>query len=280
MTLRTVATGIAMALVIFLLVRPVVLWRLQIQAEEELKPGFIYLIFVGVLVTGFCCQASGLHIFYVPLLYGMAILAGPPFGISAGREALIWMFMPLFFLKNGLVIDIFGQDEKLYVRRRDAISLGLVMNIQEALELGMFKMMKQAKAIDNEAVVVLRTSMLIVTVAITPMVRYLHDPSRRFTANGTIESNRKEVRIVNSMILNRAPCSIAIIVDWGLLNSSRSVLATWISYRVAVLFLGGADDREALVLGARMAGQPYVNLTITRLLQNGNVIGEDASERT
>lgn len=51
------------------------------------------------------------------------------------------------------------------------------------------------------------------------------------------------------------------------------------SYRVAVLFLGGHDDREALAIGARMARQHSINLTTVWLLQNGSIAGDNATER-
>lgn len=93
----------------------------------------------------------------------------------------------------------------------------------------------------------------------------------------TTELNKKAIRMMNDKILKSAPCSVAIIVDRGLLHSARPALSTWSSYRIAVLFLGGADDREALALGARMAGQPNINLTIVRLLENRQTPGENTS---
>lgn len=52
------------------------------------------------------------------------------------------------------------------------------------------------------------------------------------------------------------------------------MIADWALYCVAVLFLGGADDREALSVVARMAGHPKIDLTMVRLLKDGEVTGE------
>ena len=76
-----------------------------------------------------------------------------------------------------------------------------------------------------------------------------------------------------------APCSIAILIERGNLKTTRSVLATWSSYRVVVLFLGGADDREALALGARIAGHPNISLTVIRFLENESVTSGNEEER-
>lgn len=102
---------------------------------------------------------------------------------------------------------------------------------------------------------------------------------KRYTTTEVWEAYNKGVKIVNDNILVMAPCSIAIIVDCGLLHNSRPTIATWSSYRVAILFLGGADDREALAIGSRMAGRTNINVTMVRLLENGSITGNNSTER-
>ena len=96
--------------------------------------------------------------------------------------------------------------------------------------------------------------------------------------NGAM-ANKKAIRIMNRNVLDRAPCSVAVLVDRGVQITSRPLLATWFSYRVAVLFFGGADDREALAIGARMAGHPSINLVVIRFLANGSVVGDNEEEK-
>ncbi|XP_057983587.1 cation/H(+) antiporter 15-like [Malania oleifera] len=443
---QTIFTGIALAVVIFLVVRPVVVWMIgRNPPGEPLSEEQIYALLVGVLVAGFLSHATGLNIFFGPLVLGMAIPPGPPIGSALVEKLdlmISWMFMPLFFVKAGLVINVFAVELKNFLivqfvilisctgkfmgaflpalfcnmPLRDAVAIGLVMNAQGVLELGLFKMMKKVKAIDNEAFYVMCTSMVLVTGAITPIIKRLYDPSRRYTvyqrrtvmnsrldselrvlvcihdedgvpatinlieacnptkrspiviyllhlvklvgrpnpilipykmstrpgskcrpsehivnafryyeqtsnglisvhpytaisthasmhddtcrialdrrtsliiipfhkrlnANGATGSFSNCIKTVNNNVLNTAPCSVAILVDRGLVNTSRPMLATWSSYRVAVIFFGGADDREALALGARMAGHPNINLTMVRLLENGNINNADTRER-
>ncbi|KAF2322912.1 hypothetical protein GH714_032032 [Hevea brasiliensis] len=203
---------------------------------------------------------------------GYAIDVGPPIGSALVDKLDLlanWIFMPIYLVKNGLVINVFSVKLKNYlivqsialissfgkflgtflassysnIPLTDAASLGLVMNAQGVLELGMFKMMKKNKAIDNEAFVIMAVSMMLVTGAITPIIKYLYDPSRRTSLN------------------------------------SQSTYHSQSSYSVALLFLGGPDDREALAIGARMAGHHSINLTMIRLLEYGSITNDNARRR-
>ncbi|PHT97478.1 hypothetical protein BC332_33586 [Capsicum chinense] len=437
--LQNFTSGIGFIMVVFLCVRPVIIWSTRRNPPgEPLKQSFICMVFVGVLLSGFCSKALGLHIFFGPLLYGLAIPAGPPLG-SALVEKLhfivSWIFMPIYFVKTGLVTDIFSVKLKNYlvlqsviliaslgkflgalissiynqVSPRDAVSIGLVANVQGVLELGIFKMMKQNAAIADEAFAVLCISLLTATAIVTPILKSLYDPHKRYAAHkdrtiqhmkphselrvlacihdqenvpATINllealhaSNQSHMditmlhltemvgrahpllinhklplvmnhaseasaskRIINAFkvfeqnfretvtmhpftaicpyvmmhdevctmalekrtslitipyhnrliassincqktvsklgsknmnekIMQTTPCSVAVIVDRSLVNTSRPILDAWSLYRVAVFFLGGADDREALALGQRMAEKQNISLTIIRLIQ-------------
>ncbi|GAU27257.1 hypothetical protein TSUD_125370 [Trifolium subterraneum] len=84
-------------------------------------------------------------------------------------------------------------------------------------------------------------------------------------------------RTSNSQVLNHAPCSIAILVDKCIVaavgNSTRHS-----RNRFAVLFLGGADAREALVYADRMVENQDVSLTVIRFLSYNNV-GDNEREK-
>ncbi|XP_042499370.1 cation/H(+) antiporter 15-like [Macadamia integrifolia] len=70
------------------------------------------------------------------------------------------------------------------------------------------------------------------------------------------------LRSMNSNVLNKAPCSVAVTVDRGLLRSYKHAT----EFSVVVFFLGGADDRETLAYGTRMVGNVKVKLTVVRFL--------------
>lgn len=62
-----------------------------------------------------------------------------------------------------------------------------------------------------------------------------------------------------------APCSVAILVDRGF-GSINRIHRSSVSVNVAVIFVGGKDDREALAYAGRLAQHPGVKLTVLRLL--------------
>lgn len=79
-------------------------------------------------------------------------------------------------------------------------------------------------------------------------------------------------RGVNQRILKKAPCSVAVLVDRGYGSGPARPTATAAVQNVCVLFFGGPDDREALVLGGRMAEHPAVKVVVIRFMEQDGVI--------
>ncbi|KAL5581406.1 hypothetical protein UlMin_013848 [Ulmus minor] len=445
--LSTMSTGVVFVLVVVFIVRPVVVWMMrQNPAGGPVKQSHIVYLFIGVLVSGFCSLATGLHVYFGPLILGIAIPTGPPLGVAITEKLELvnqWMFMPIFFLKNGLIIDVFTVQLKncmivlsiaivgalgkflgafsssIYwsMPWMDATALGFLSNFQGLLELGMFKLMMNS-GIDPQSFAIMCICMLIISGISAPVVKRLYDPSRRylvykrrtvmnakpnsyfrilivmhepdsaptainllealnptlesplavtilfllelvghgnpvliphnkliyqkrsskldifervgnafrryeqnnhkivsvypytaispyatmhddvctlaldqrtrlvivpynkkFNAKGVMGSYKNAFRIIFNNVLEVAPCSVAILVDSGQFGSSLPIVSCWSSYRVGVIFLGGADDREALAIGARMVDHPNISLTMIRLVVNENVAGDDEEGR-
>ncbi|XP_015699099.2 cation/H(+) antiporter 15-like [Oryza brachyantha] len=86
------------------------------------------------------------------------------------------------------------------------------------------------------------------------------------TSDGARSTANNAIRAVNRSVLQYAPCSVAILVDHGLAAGSACATASNSTLqRVAMYFLGGADDREALAYVARMAEGGGVAVTVVRL---------------
>ncbi|KAM1712431.1 hypothetical protein COP2_023839 [Malus domestica] len=209
--LKIIFTGGVVALVIVFLIWPALKWLIRSDSVgQPMKELHIVQLLVGVLVTGLFSHTTGLHTYYGPFVLGLTIPAGPPVG-SALVEKLdlitSWIFMPIFYVKNGLVMDIFAIRLKNYtifqsttlvaalgkflgaflssllctkMPATDAISLGLVMTAQGFLELGLFKMLKRNMAVYHEAFVVMCLSIILITGGITPIIKRLYDPSKRY----------------------------------------------------------------------------------------------------
>ncbi|KAL1828492.1 hypothetical protein DCAR_0207721 [Daucus carota subsp. sativus] len=101
--------------------------------------------------------------------------------------------------------------------------------------------------------------------------------------DGLLETTRSEFRQVNRKVLERAPCSVGILIDRGLGGSSH-VTARNVDYVMTVLFFGGHDDHEALAYGKRMAEHPGISLIVVRFVLDskvtGGVISVDMSDFT
>ena len=69
------------------------------------------------------------------------------------------------------------------------------------------------------------------------------------------------IRGFNARLQRYAPCTVGMLVDRG----TRRMNSSYFSYNVAVIFIGGEDDREALALAARMSGHAEVSLCVLRI---------------
>ncbi|KAM7263718.1 hypothetical protein ACFE04_001401 [Oxalis oulophora] len=92
-------------------------------------------------------------------------------------------------------------------------------------------------------------------------------------------SEKPQARVVNQNVLEKAPCSVGILVIRGMLKDCRSIISTGVIIKVCVVFLGGPDDREALSYGERMAHHPNVRLTVLRLAAEDQPIGDMIEKR-
>jgi len=81
----------------------------------------------------------------------------------------------------------------------------------------------------------------------------------KWGGDGSVESEDSNIRALNARILDRAPCSVGILVNRGPSFNSRRISA-------AMVFLGGPDDREALCLAKRFAKDVENSLFVFRLM--------------
>lgn len=80
----------------------------------------------------------------------------------------------------------------------------------------------------------------------------------RWTIDGGIESDDKNIRSLNCKVLEIAPCSVGILVTRSSLQNNSSI-------KLAMIYLGGRDDREALCLAKRAIRNPRINLVVYHL---------------
>ncbi|KAK6227735.1 hypothetical protein QUC31_006816 [Theobroma cacao] len=98
---------------------------------------------------------------------------------------------------------------------------------------------------------------------------------KQWAIDGKIGSMSRPIQNLNINVLEKAPCSVGILIDRGVLNGFVSA-RTSSKFQVAVLFIGGPDDMESLAYGCRMVKHESVNLTVIRFLLFG---GENSKDR-
>ncbi|GBG60795.1 hypothetical protein CBR_g12533 [Chara braunii] len=74
---------------------------------------------------------------------------------------------------------------------------------------------------------------------------------------------------VNRNVLRHAPCSVGILVDRGIGNSSH-IPSNEVTYHILILFFGGQDDRECLALGRRMLERPNAVVRVVRFKESAS----------
>ncbi|XP_052172400.1 cation/H(+) antiporter 20 isoform X2 [Diospyros lotus] len=96
-----------------------------------------------------------------------------------------------------------------------------------------------------------------------------HKQWRKEDGGDEVENLGHGWRMVNQRVIKEAPCSVAVLVDRGFGSGSHQTpgpTAT-VAQMVCIIFFGGPDDRQALVLGGRMAEHPAVEVTMTRFVE-------------
>ncbi|KAH7856614.1 hypothetical protein Vadar_003551 [Vaccinium darrowii] len=80
------------------------------------------------------------------------------------------------------------------------------------------------------------------------------------------KSDNSPIPGVIKNLLDKAPCSVGILVDKRIITHWRFDSHNQTRISVCVVFAGGPDAREALAYGMRMAANPATRLTVLRLI--------------
>ncbi|XP_024924470.2 cation/H(+) antiporter 4-like [Ziziphus jujuba] len=97
---------------------------------------------------------------------------------------------------------------------------------------------------------------------------------RKWSADGsTVESEDQTIRSLNCSVLETAPCSVSILVTRGHVKNLNSAASKSETYRVAMIYMGGKDDREALTFCKRMVKDSCIKLSVINFIgvsENGD----------
>ncbi|KAL3000355.1 hypothetical protein AAZX31_09G208700 [Glycine max] len=99
---------------------------------------------------------------------------------------------------------------------------------------------------------------LMIALIILPFHRYQRQ-------DGKLDGGNPGFRYVNRKLLKSAPCSVGILVNRGF-GSVENISRFEPLLKVAIIFVGGRDDREALAYVGRVAWHSGVKVTVIRFL--------------
>ncbi|WJX59242.1 hypothetical protein P8452_44591 [Trifolium repens] len=85
----------------------------------------------------------------------------------------------------------------------------------------------------------------------------------RWSEDGSVESADENIRSLNTKVLERAPCSVAILVNRGCSSTTNDIGNT---KQIAMIFIGGPDDREALCFAKRTIKDDTYHLVVYHLV--------------
>ncbi|PIA38104.1 hypothetical protein AQUCO_02800031v1, partial [Aquilegia coerulea] len=425
------------------ILRPTVRWIIKKTPKGQMiKQEFLNLVIALVLLAVTISSIGSIHAFFAPVIAGLIIPSGLPLGSVLVQQLNFfnkWIVMPTFYTIHGvttanlfavpsttvflvvmvILVSFVGKFVGAFLPAiifnmsyKDATLLGLAVNAQGFLEIVVFSYLKDHDKIDEDCFTVMCVSMIILTGASAPLMRYLYKNSMTYSprnqrtiqhtvpnselrvlgcmydeenvpsmihvlraTNPTKEnpihlsiihfvelvnsmtpliishkvhtdlppvaavsqhivnvfkyyeesnkgiisvnpytvvsnypsmynnvcslafnkrtslillpyhknlstgSNNFNIRTVNCDVLKNSPCSVGILIDRGLQNGASFLFENWVYYRVAVVFFGGADDREALAHAKRMSEHPAIELTVFRFLHSKGK-GSDSTERS
>ncbi|MED6151684.1 hypothetical protein PIB30_084745 [Stylosanthes scabra] len=188
------------------------MWMIRQTPEgKPVRESYIIMIFLMLLLCSLFSELIGQHFIIGPIFLGLAVPDGPPLGsaLSEKLDALVSaVFLPLYFLFSGArfnsfvleatsfwivqvlaISSFFGKVlgamlPSLYCKMSltDSLSLGLIMSAQGITQLLYLQSSLYLNIIDTQSYGNVVISILWLTGAALPLVKFLYDPSKRYLA--------------------------------------------------------------------------------------------------
>ncbi|KAK9133941.1 hypothetical protein Scep_013469 [Stephania cephalantha] len=185
--------AIALLFFIIFVVRPTMLFIIRMNPEKKTKSVHTYVIVVGVLLTGLLSVGIGQYVFFGPLILGLSMPDGPPIGTALVGKLecfVVGVIFPTYVAYSAATLP------SLYfkVPKQEALVMGLMMNGKGLVELIIYNIWRDIKLIDDELFSLLVIIVLLMVAIITPLVKALYDPSKRYLYSkiSNIQNNKRD----------------------------------------------------------------------------------------
>ncbi|VAH20391.1 unnamed protein product [Triticum turgidum subsp. durum] len=208
-SLYVLLSGVAFVLACFYVVRPVMWWIVRrIPEGETISDVQVTLILTGVMISGVCTDAIGIHSVFGAFVYGLVIPSGE-LGvvlIEKLEDFVMELLLPLFFAISGLrtnvtrvsdpvtagllvLVFVMASFAKIMgtiliaisytMTFRDGVALGFLMNTRGLVEMIVLNIGRDKQVLDDESFAVMVLVSVAMTALVTPVVTTVYRPARR-----------------------------------------------------------------------------------------------------
>ncbi|XP_017435326.1 cation/H(+) antiporter 15 isoform X2 [Vigna angularis] len=206
-------SSLVLFLFVIYVVHPAALWAIQQSPEgKPVEEIYICAVLVTLMICGLLGEIIGINALVVSFFIGLAIPDGPPLGAALVDKLDCFVSVvciPMLFIIVGLRTNVYAIQTKrnilgiqliictifcgkilgallplLYLRMpiRDAFALGFIMNIKGTVEMALLITLKLKDVVNDECFTIMVLNLLFVSGIVSPIVKSLYDPSRRFLA--------------------------------------------------------------------------------------------------
>ncbi|KAL2227369.1 cation/H(+) antiporter 15 [Sesamum indicum] len=204
-----ISSAMLFVAVMVYIIRPIVKATVRrMPTLEPLQEQYVLFCFTGVLLSALVSEMIGQHFMLGPLIFGLVVPDGPPLGspMISKLDLPIGKFLyPTYLTISGLKTNIY----KIHLRSLwivaflilftclikigvvvlasrflniyfyDSVVIGLIINGKGICELIMFNMWRDSGVLTDQEFALSVISVIGVTALVTPLIKLLHDPSKR-----------------------------------------------------------------------------------------------------
>ncbi|GAU38119.1 hypothetical protein TSUD_318060 [Trifolium subterraneum] len=165
------------------------------------------------------------------------------------------------------LIELVGRSSPIFIshKKKKVVSLNLHDSYSDSvvLNLKLYEHDKEGAAIINPYTAISPLNLMhedVCHLAFDKLSSIIILPfHKKWLSDGKLEYDDINIRSLNCSVLEKSPCSVGILV-------TRGIRLTDSIFRLALVFLGGRDDREALCLANRAAQDPSVELVVYHIV--------------